>query len=219
MIQGLRVANRAIHRRTPAAIVASTANNGTGDDSSLIGGSASFSTSSSQGAPKSSVAAKAPRAVRREDRRDQGIIHQGRGQEARRQGQGLRGAQDVQGGRRRARHDPGGDRRERRQEEGPGPRARRDRRQLRQGVHHEARRGVAGQGRHLPLRRDDPRHRARRRCPADASSRCTAPSHPQGDSRAARHGGDAESRRDRRAHRRGARVRSGVLPAPRTRRR
>ena len=31
MIQGLRVANRAIHRRTPAAIVASTANNGTGD--------------------------------------------------------------------------------------------------------------------------------------------------------------------------------------------
>lgn len=58
MIQGLRVANRAIHRRTPAAIVASTANNGTGDDSSLIGGSASFSTSSSAGAPKSSVAAR-----------------------------------------------------------------------------------------------------------------------------------------------------------------
>ena len=58
MIQGLRVANRAIHRRAPAAIVASTANNGTGDDSSLIGGAASFSTSSSAGAPKSSVAAR-----------------------------------------------------------------------------------------------------------------------------------------------------------------
>ena len=75
MIQGLRVANRAIHRRTPAAIVASTANNGTGDDSSLIGGSASFSTSSSPGAPVLR-GRQAPRAVRREDRRDQGIIHQ-----------------------------------------------------------------------------------------------------------------------------------------------